>query len=955
MKFQKLTIHNIASIEDAVIDFESKPLADSEVFLITGKTGAGKTTILDAICLALYNETPRMKFTQMEGKTTDGIKEITIKDKSQLMRRNTGEAYVLLTFTGSNGVHYEASWSIARARKKASGNIQPKEWKLTNLDTNYTLTRDKEIEPEITTAIGLDFNQFCRTTVLAQGEFTRFLNSKDEDKAVILEKITGIDIYPRIGAKVFAVTNQKEQVWKKALSQIEGIHSLTDEEIAQRQSSLSDLCQKHAELKTTCEKETAKRNWLKANAELQQSVSDADHAQQEAANALNSEEFRHHAALVKDWNDTIDARHWLTEKRNAQSSIARLKKMLDTYGPAYIRLLRLDASHPELLTIDQIYELAHLQLDNDKKALAAEETIVEGAERELLNLRLSELRAQRQQITEQLASIRTAKDRISTLKEIIKRREVIKQQLLTAAEAIRLKKEESRSMDVPISQALTEFDTCKKIYEKQKDTIAGFAKTMRQKLLIGDTCPVCQQKIQSAIPHESELELLVHQLETTCNEAETRHQQLLQRKNKLEAEILAEQGTLDRNQNAWDNDFSQQIAEARVNESCQELDLGQYDESSTLPHLLQKEAELNASKAALDTQIASSEAQENKVKKARTVLEKKRKAYNQTFEQMNDVDSRVTVTRTQLQAATEVYDDNSRRLDDFLAATTRFNAELMDELMSYTSLQITDLSKNLQAQQEAVIAKSTLYENAKRMLAEHLQQRPLLTDEENVPLLTERISMLENQLNSVAQQQGAINQELKTDQSNKQQLSLLIQDADAKKAEYQKWSRLNQLIGDATGNVFRKVAQSYVLSNLIHSANAYMRTLTDRYTLKVIPGTFVILIEDAYQGFATRPASTISGGESFLVSLSLALALSDIGQGVSADILFIDEGFGTLSGEALQNAISTLRMLHSKAGRHVGIISHVEELRESIPVQIQLLQEGIASSSQVKIIPEQII
>lgn len=161
---------------------------------------------------------------------------------------------------------------------------------------------------------------------------------------------------------------------------------------------------------------------------------------------------------------------------------------------------------------------------------------------------------------------------------------------------------------------------------------------------------------------------------------------------------------------------------------------------------------------------------------------------------------------------------------------------------------------------------------------------------------------------------------------------------------------MNQLIGDSTGNKFRKIAQSYVLTSLIHSANSYLKTLTDRYTLKVVPGTFVISLEDAYQGFVCRAASTVSGGESFLISLSLALALSDIGSQLSVDTLFIDEGFGTLSGEPLQNAVNTLRSLHSKTGRHVGIISHVEELRERIPVQIQVNQEGNNSSSEIRVV-----
>ena len=216
--------------------------------------------------------------------------------------------------------------------------------------------------------------------------------------------------------------------------------------------------------------------------------------------------------------------------------------------------------------------------------------------------------------------------------------------------------------------------------------------------------------------------------------------------------------------------------------------------------------------------------------------------------------------------------------------------------------------------------------------------------------LAARIEGIDRLLTGINESKGAINQELKADGENKKRVGALMEEVGRKREIYQKWSRMNQFIGDATGSKFRKVAQSYVLSSLIHSANGYMKTLTDRYTLKVTPGTFVISMEDAYQGFASRAASTISGGESFLVSLALALALSDIGDTLSVDMLFIDEGFGTLSGEPLHNAINTLRSLHTKSGRHVGIISHVEELRERIPVQIQVDQEGNSSSSKISIV-----
>ncbi|MDE6347839.1 MAG: AAA family ATPase, partial [Bacteroides sp.] len=112
MKLQKLTIKNLASIEDAVVDFESSPLSEESLFLICGETGAGKTTLLDAICLALYNETPRMDHAQNEryrdlGQCFSAKKEeIAINDSRQLMRLNTGEAWAELEFTGSNGTPY---------------------------------------------------------------------------------------------------------------------------------------------------------------------------------------------------------------------------------------------------------------------------------------------------------------------------------------------------------------------------------------------------------------------------------------------------------------------------------------------------------------------------------------------------------------------------------------------------------------------------------------------------------------------------------------------------------------------------------------------------------------------------------------------------------------------------------------------------------------------------------
>lgn len=137
MKLQKLTIKNLASIEDAVIDFENGPLSEESLFLICGETGAGKTTLLDAICLALYNETPRMERAENEkyrdvGQMFSSKKEdVAINDSRQLMRRNTNEAWTELEFIGSNEIPYTANgmWPVHIGKHPVPFRMQSGPWR----------------------------------------------------------------------------------------------------------------------------------------------------------------------------------------------------------------------------------------------------------------------------------------------------------------------------------------------------------------------------------------------------------------------------------------------------------------------------------------------------------------------------------------------------------------------------------------------------------------------------------------------------------------------------------------------------------------------------------------------------------------------------------------------------------------------------------------------------------
>jgi exonuclease SbcC len=1133
MKLQKLTIHNIASIEDAMIDFESSPLSDSEVFLITGKTGAGKSTILDAICLALFAETPRMENTLMQGDTQDAEKTVKINDPRQLMRRNTGEAFARLTFTGSNGIHYEAEWSVARARKKPDGNLQKEAWTLTNIDKQQVLAKKHEIKAEIYRAIGLDFKQFCRTTMLAQGEFTRFLNSTDDEKAAILEKITGVDIYSKIGKKVYDITAEKKNAWDKAKEKIQNIHLMTDEELKGLQDELkglSDQMERNREAKKTAEE---KRNWLVEESSLTQKLKEAQEEYQKYHAVIEGDDFKQKELLVRQWNETIEARGWKKQIASANAQKDQQQKKLDSCSDDFILFLKgkngieqksnkkrlelqqvkesLKADEEKVPVYDQAQtiigrlkavidgnqkiaefqkgigiengrlkgELRRTKDETEKQCNAAktdlesQERILKQQESRLEATQLPALRKQKEEIASSISQLKTAQERIGNLHQEQERVKKGRKALEIIKKGILDSHKEVEALEPQIHDAEKNYDDRKKSFEQQKDTVNKWAQGIRSKLHIGDVCPVCGQKIISEIPHEDALADLYAIAEKEYQKAEERLRQLKEQRDRLNASITSQTTLYSTENKKLDTDSTLLSYQERAAEACKLCGLESMDENS-LAILAQKQEQSSSSLNRIEEKIQSAEKIEKEISENRKGIDGLRKKWDEAKENLQKADQAIANCENQIKTyrqlidsktkeITEAHDqvaglmkgnwendweimplefckelkdaetaykdkttlsqsltqelntlstdisnindsqnallqlmpkwkdlsteeavdsthllhdinelqtnvksalnskreaektayDSQLKLDVYYQEHEGYDADKLDQLETRTQSDIQVIQEEQTRQKNEALTKETLLKNQQQLYQAHQKQKPELADDETADSLNTLISEQDHHITSLGEQKGAVNQQLTDDQKNRKNVGKLNEEADAQKAVYLKWSRMNQLIGDATGNKFRKIAQSYILGSLIHSANNYMKTLSDRYILKSTPGTFVISLEDAYQGYVSRPASTISGGESFLVSLSLALALSDIGQELSVDTLFIDEGFGTLSGEPLQKAIDTLRSLHSKAGKHVGIISHVDELRERIPVQIQVNQEGNHSSSTIKIIPEE--
>jgi DNA helicase HerA-like ATPase len=221
MKILAIRGKNLASLEgEFEIDFKKEPLCSAGIFAIAGSTGSGKSTILDAMCIALYSRTPRLENIKnsnaIEVNGSNSVSEDSIKT---ILRRGKHEGYAEAEFKAVDGEEYRIRWSIARTNNSPAGNFKKASYDLTNLTTGerkqLSVKEHKELMPRL---IGLTFEQFTRAVLLAQGNFAAFLKADENEKALILQTLTGTEIYSRISEIIY---RRNEEAKKELFEAIE--------------------------------------------------------------------------------------------------------------------------------------------------------------------------------------------------------------------------------------------------------------------------------------------------------------------------------------------------------------------------------------------------------------------------------------------------------------------------------------------------------------------------------------------------------------------------------------------------------------------------------------------------------------------------------------------------------------------------------------------------------------
>ncbi len=412
MKILAIRLKNLASLAgEQVIDFTAEPLASAGLFAITGPTGAGKSTILDALCLALFGSTPRLDGASLLSKVPDGSDEIGSGDERNLLRRGCGSGYAEVDFVGVDGRRYRARWEVKRAREKVDGRLQASSQSLLDLDSEQLLASGKkrEFKELLEARLGLTLAQFTRAVLLAQSEFSAFLKADDNERGTLLEKLTDTGLYSRLGQASFEAAKRTRESLAQLQQQLGGLQPLEAEArqaLEARHGEQQDALKSAQQQLKTLEQQ---RQWLADLMRLQHERDTAQAQLQEAeAEQENLADARRILALFEQ---LAPQRHRFIRQDELRQLLSRIEETLVRHQTAGERL------QDRLAALEQGCQQAAMQLQSAEQAQREAEPRLAQARRD--EERLQHLTADLAPIRQEAAQIETSRlDTEARLKQL---------------------------------------------------------------------------------------------------------------------------------------------------------------------------------------------------------------------------------------------------------------------------------------------------------------------------------------------------------------------------------------------------------------------------------------------------------------------------------------------------------------------------------------------------------
>ena len=981
MKILAIRGRNLASLEgDFEIDFTVEPLLSAGIFAISGPTGAGKSTLLDTMCLALFARTPRTDQAKENNVKLQDVsnEQLSQSDPRFLLRRGTSSGFAEVDFMALNGHRYRTRWSVARARDKENGRLQNPRLALYNLDKEEEEQGTRsDLQARIIDLIGLTFEQFTRSVLLAQNDFSTFLKAEQGEKASLLEKLTGTELYSAISRQIFERNARAKEAFDLIQTRIQGIELLTDEEENDLRTRLAGT---EKELQRVEKAKAEQQALQEAVRSIEQQITIRQRQQKEAADKLV-----HATELL-----TVARHEYEKGVEEQQQSEARFKSLQQEILQARKLDIQLDTAIRDLSHSEQQLKNVMLRKEEaEKKYQAAVLRRRQGAEEIARLTAWRERYKKKERIAEQLSalllhldaasatrsgmdaavrSIETLRQEMAALNKQLsdlQQTSANKQQALKRAEAdYRNLEEELKAVDAPALDKQIEKlrqEREQLLIEQARLEASGNIKDLRGRLQDGQPCPVCgsthhpfanqvpvapvsaltlqlqdlSNKKETYVAHTRHLTRLQQQLlqlhkeladsEAACKEMAGKQQLAASRQEREEA-IVKEQSTL----------LTQSLSAADLlfgNSEWQKAWL-QNPETfrKTLTDFARQWHENTEKLHQLERQESAQKAECESLASFLPSLEKQAEESGQLHEKNRAAFSSLQAERKKLlngRSADSVEQEYIRRMEELkerlkkLSATQTEQSGIADQIRGIADQIAKDLTE---ASADLLRRKAAL----DKWTADYLD--------------SSGGEPLEVILSRYTQEKTELAFRLRTQTENKAKVSGLQEELNVRRTESERWAKLNELAGSADGAKFRRIAQGYTLDILLNYANVQLRELTRRYRLERVPETLALQVIDRDMCDEVRTVHSLSGGESFLVSLALALGLSSLSSNrMRVESLFIDEGFGSLDAETLRVAMDALESLRTQ-GRKIGVISHVQEMTERIPVRVQVSRVGNGKS-----------
>ena len=1065
MKILQLRFKNLNSLQgEWQIDFTDPNYLANGIFALTGPTGAGKSTVLDAICLALYGATPRL------GKIT--------KNNNDIMSRQTGECFAEVCFESSEG-RFICHWSQHRAKKQPEGVLQVAKHEIAEADQDGSIIENqiRRVAAVIEEKTGMDFERFTRSMLLAQGGFDTFLKADIEQKSRILEQITGTEIYSRISIQTHERMKEEREQLNILRAEIAGIALLSEEQKQAIEQTLTTQLQQQNTLSGQLTQTQKAIAWLQLlesiSREIRELEKEAERLQTEreafvpqrqklqlAVQASHLDGL--YAAITALRNQQQDDQQQLT---NEQKKLPELEQNLHDYkkssqkseqalSDARTQLQSAAEIFKKVRSLDQFivekqysvkklnseYRQYQQQIEAEQAAILSlekesetsaqqrrqcetylndhdrDQWLISGLagikaqlgslavlENEQLNLSLQIKAEQKAQLKYQqgLQERQTATDAYTQALKVIQEQTEQKQQQLNTVlqdrllreyraekeallkelsllktiaslEAEREKLEDNKpcplcgSLEHPYAMGnIPAMDETQKQLavlddiiaraeqlEQQLGELAREEKTAQHKLSEAEKLMLeAEHKLSASKENLQKLEQSRQQQEDEFKRLKTELLQQLQPLGIAEADIADFEALLNQLQNrleTWQqqqqslNEFDQKLSGfsatikshksviTTLNKTALTVKQRLNNETVRLEQLKTERQELFADKDV--------DAEENQLRKSLAEAEQAEKAARDQLtrieQALNTLQTRIQSLELRIKRTARDLNTRESQFQQQLPAQG-FATETEFVQASLTVEQREELHKTAQELDNRAISINTRLTDYKQKL--QTEQNKKITQQSLDTLLPEQ-QKLEQQISELRNEVAALKHQLEQEQRDKEKIRQKQAAIDKQQKDYHRWEKLHALIGSSDGKKYRNFAQGLTFELMVSHANLQLKKMSDRYLLvrdKNQPLELNVI--DIYQAGEIRSVRNLSGGESFIVSLSLALGLSKMAsRKVRVDSLFLDEGFGSLDEEALENALEALSGLHQD-GKLIGIISHVSALKERISTQIQVI------------------